>query len=118
MYDVYSKEERVGSVYVDAGIVMLGDPCYTLPDSASSRNDVAKNWGDFCNALYDTKTIAPDVWEPFGEGTAIVVSSGYGDGEYPVYVTRNQEGRVMSLRVDFDEPMGEEFARWEDEDGH
>jgi hypothetical protein len=118
MYDVYSKEERVGSVYVDAGIVMLGDPCYTLPDDASSRNEIAKSWPAFCDALYGQGE-QRDVWTPFGEGTAIVVNSGYGDGEYPVYVTR-KNGCVMSLRVDFDdnEPMGEEFARWEDEDGH
>lgn len=29
------------------------------------------------------------------------VSSGYGDGSYPVYVRRNYEGRVMQVLVDF-----------------
>ena len=36
-----------------------------------------------------------------GKGTAVVTETGGGDGEYPVYITRNNEGRVMSLTVVF-----------------
>jgi hypothetical protein len=93
-------EELVGTVYVDAGIVMVGDPCYTLPDEGSSRNETAKNWPTFCDAL-ETNEGPKSVFKPFGSGTAVVVSSGWGDGEYPVYVTRNREGRIASVRVDF-----------------
>ena len=36
-----------------------------------------------------------------GRGTAVVTETGYGDGEYPVYITKNSEGRVKSLTVVF-----------------
>lgn len=87
--------EEIGSVYVDAGIVMIGDPCYTLSDNASHRNDIAKSWDKFCKAIKD------DLSEPFGPGTAIVIPSGYGDGEYPVYVKKDSVGRIMKVMVDF-----------------
>jgi len=92
--------EQVGFVYVDAGIIMLGDPCYTLPDDASHRGEVGRNWDAFCEATFATEDPG-QVYKPFGDGTAVVVSSGYGDGQYPVYVTRSDDGRVASVTVKF-----------------
>lgn len=89
--------EKIGSIFVDAGIVMIGDPCYTLPDDASDRTETIKNWDLFCNKLDDG-----DVNFPFAnKGTGIVVSSGYGDGEYPVYIERDGNGVIASLTVKF-----------------
>ena len=34
-------------------------------------------------------------------GVAVAVRTGYGDGVYPVFVRRNEDGRVMRMMVDF-----------------
>ena len=86
--------EQIGTLYVDAGIIMLGDPCYSLPDDATNRDDTAKTWSKFCDKLDG------DVSSPLGKGISIVVSSGYGDGEYPVFVKR-KDGRIQSVTVKF-----------------
>lgn len=92
---------QVGSLYVDAGIIMLGDPCYTLPDDGS---DHIGDWSTFCDALH--KSEKEGVYKPFmSEHTAIVVDSGLGDGEYPVYVEYEDMGswgkRIKSVTVEF-----------------
>lgn len=90
--------ELVGTILVDAGIVMVGDPCYTLPDDGTFRDETCRDWGAFVNRLHHER---PGTHAPLGHGVSIVVESGYGDGEYPVYVERNTEGRVKSLTVEF-----------------
>lgn len=85
--------EQIGSIPVDAGIVMVGDPCYLLPDDGSHRDNDIKNWGKFCNLLDNNN------WNSI-KNSAIVVSSGYGDGKYPVYV-RYQDGRIAEVKVVF-----------------
>lgn len=80
--------QLVGHVSVDAGCVMVGDPCYTLPDEGSSRTDDVRDWRKFCDRMFDEKNklaegvVAPFDWREAG----LVVDSGYGDGTYPVYV--------------------------------
>jgi hypothetical protein len=94
--------EKIGEVSVDAGIIMIGDPCYTLPDDASHRTDAAKEWDTFCDVLFESESRRKGV-EPFGSGIGLVVSSGYGDGSYPVYV-RYEDGIPAQVVIDF---MGE-----------
>ena len=96
--------EQIGTLMVDAGIIMLGDPCYTLSDDASHRTDIAKDWSKFCKASYDED--GNEVVAPLGDGIAIVVGTGYGDGEYPVFVERDSTGRVMRVTVEFEYPEG------------
>jgi hypothetical protein len=97
--------KKIGSVFVDAGIVMVGDPCYTLSDDASHRTEVATDWSKFCEMMF-----APgphqrghhegEAVEPLGEGVGIVVQTGWGDGEYPVFV-EYAGGRIARLVVEF-----------------
>lgn len=101
--------ERVlaGYVDVDAGLVFVGDPCYTMGDDASSR---VTKWGDFCDALFYENGKRSDYEQkgfanPLGQGVGVAVQSGYGDGTYPVYVTYGDEGRVASVTIEF---MGDE----------
>ena len=37
-------------------------------------------------------------------GLGVVVSTGYGDGVYPVYAEFNDEGRIAAVTVEFIEP--------------
>jgi hypothetical protein len=36
-----------------------------------------------------------------GGGKAVAVRAGYGDGSYPVHVTRNEEGRIATATITF-----------------
>ena len=94
--------KKIGTVMVDAGIVMIGDPCYTLPDDGSFRGETARDWGKFVDALYtESEGREGHNYAPLGDGISVVVPSGYGDGEYPVYANVNDEGRVTSVTVQF-----------------
>ncbi|MGV8847690.1 hypothetical protein [Tessaracoccus sp.] len=109
-----TKPVKVGSIFVDAGIVMVGDPCYTLPDEASHRDETAKSWTVFCDKMEAARHADPDgpgVFTPWNPGTAIVIPAGHGDGEYPVFVTLDSESCVAELTILFDTPEDPDRAR-------
>lgn len=117
----YSDNEivRVGSVGVDSGQVMVGDPCYLDDFKTHSQCDrdggLHLEAGD-CKPPYaysyegaSQATCSPEMFGQLGDyHNAVAVSSGYGDGVYPVYVEKNREGRVVALHVYFDEDPNEE----------
>ena len=87
--------EQIGTIFVDAGLCWVGDPCYVMGDDASSR---VKDWmADFCDKLDFNKNHNA----PLGDGTGFAISTGYGDGEYPVFIERGHEGRVSAIRIEF-----------------
>lgn len=86
---------RVGSVGVDSGMIMLGDPCYVAADSHPDHP--VHDWGRFLDEL---RRQGGEDWQTAEMEGAVVVSSGYGDGEYPVEV-RMEGGRVAAVRVTF-----------------
>ena len=94
-------------IYVDAGCIWIGDPCYVMGDDASSR---VRNWEDFCDKLEYDKAVN----KPLGEGTGLCINSGYGDGRYPVEVEYDRHsGRVKSVTVTFiPEPDDDEDYEW------
>lgn len=119
----YTDWTKVGTIGVDSGSVAVGDPCYVNGADASHG---AKTWEHFLEktwpltfdpqagfGLSDAEKRAKsneelNVANVMGQaGIGIVVSSGYGDGEYPVYIRKNAEGRVMGVMVDFED------AGWE-----
>lgn len=93
-----------GSFAVDSGQAMVGDPCYL---------DQWKNWEDgtpFDHEQHKGEygylgacgvTLA-DNYGQLGTADAVVFSTGYGDGLYPVYVKLNDDGRVGMVVIDFD----------------
>ena len=89
--------EKVGKIGVDAGTVMVVDPCY-MRDGAVPLIDIQSIFADLENA----QTTQID------QGLAVAVRSGYGDGVYSVYAliaspeeTDGWGERVMGLVVDF-----------------
>ena len=94
-------------IYVDAGIIWIGDPCYIMGDDASNR---VTDWQEFCKKLVDHKTIS----EPLGKGIGVLVDSGYGDGAYNVDYTTNSQGRVASVTVTFINSMEDDGVWYED----
>jgi len=98
--------EKVGTISVDAGVVMVGDPCYTQGEDATSHvgtweEFLGRTWPDVFGPRAKLRTKMGDAVPALGDpGIGIVVSSGYGDGQYPVYVQR-QDGRVKAVKVVF-----------------
>lgn len=98
--------ETVGVIDVDAGCVMVGDPCYTQGDDALSH---VGSWHEFLEKTWPA-VFGPDaepdvqigdaVYALGEEGLGVVVSSGYGDGRFPVLVQR-ENGRVKAVKVVF-----------------
>src|SRR5688500_13918753 len=77
----------IGFVGVDSGQIMIGDPCYTLPYKQFSEDPSVKGrtYDTLLNAYDEDGSNRQLHLEPFGDGIVQVVSSGYGDGYYPVY---------------------------------
>ena len=87
-----------GKVGVDSGQIMVGDPCYIGADFAGEHDaKPAMNYAGACAA-----SLSPKQCGNFGGGSmAFCTSSGYGDGEYPVYVKYNSDGRVAAIMIRF-----------------
>lgn len=107
--------KQIGEIGVDAGLCWIGDPCYILhADPAPIA--IGKDWGEFCKTLHaddEYPTCKQMNYDMGHAGLGVVVSTGYGDGVYPVYAEFNDEGRVAKVWVDFlgedeDEVTGEE----------
>lgn len=82
---------------VDAGIVVVGDPCYLV----AGGSPVDPQWQDVVKQMFDPQnpqriegTSAVQV-----EGTIMTMTAG-GDDMYPVYAELDDGGQVLSLRVD------------------
>lgn len=98
-----SERVEIGTVYVDAGIIMIGDPCYTATGDASHH---IETWSEFCKRTpWGEKPY--NVTEPAGHGLGLVVPTLYGDGAYPVYAEL-EDGRVARVTVDFDPSYDED----------
>lgn len=91
------KLKKVGKIGVDAGTVMVVDPCY-MQDRAVPLIDIPSIFDDLGDAQHTQ----------VGNALAVAVRSGYGDGVYNVYAimasSKETDGwgeRVMGLLVDF-----------------
>ena len=100
--------EKIGYIAVDAGVIFVGDPCYTMPDDGSFRDEV-RDWETFADNL-SKNGLDKNQYVKIGNQTGIVVSSGYGDGVYPVFVEKTKDGIVRSVKIVFDdeEELGDE----------
>ena len=83
--DAGGKWTKAGVISVDSGQVTIGDACYF--GLSAPRADTA-----------DVEQLCHKDGRP---GKAIAVTSGYGDGVYPVMIRHDSSGRVAELRVTF-----------------
>lgn len=86
----------IGTVPVDAGCLVLIDPCYLLSASPTGGSNV-----DPYDEILDGDALVNDAYQSVGNDSGIVFSTGYGDGAYPVFA-RFEGGRVMEVRVVMD----------------
>lgn len=103
----------LGRVGVDSGQVMIGDPCYLDKYGKKSSNgfefvdaevDAQQASGeyDYSYSGACAATLSDNGAGQLGTGSAVSVSSGYGDGVYPVFGTYNEDGRIIKVEVLFD----------------
>lgn len=118
----------IGKVAVDSGQIMLTDPCYTL--SSPNEGGFTEGGSEFaqpdindlypytymgaCGATLSEDSCGSMKFALGHEGAGVVVSTGYGDGLYPVFVTYNDEGRIASVHIVFID--GSETTDNEDDD--
>lgn len=92
--------EYAGKFDVDSGTVWIGDPCYVLP---LDKNPVGREWMEFVR-LMCPEPLADGSRPPYKDiivtDDGLGISTGYGDGAYPVYV-RMVDHRPMQIFIDF-----------------
>ncbi len=97
------KWKQVGIIGVDAGLCWLGDPCYWMTPDCTEHP--AETWSEFCDKLemIEYPTAKQFNFKRGHAGLGVCVSTGYGDGIYPVFVEKNEEGHIVGVMVRFDE---------------
>jgi hypothetical protein len=101
--------EFVGSFSVDSGQVMIGDPCY-LDSWNNNTNDewnLDNKVGEYSYQGASATTLSNN-FGTLGTATAVVSSTGYGDGMYSVYAKTNEDNRVAYLVIDFEGEFDDE----------
>jgi hypothetical protein len=104
--------EKIGVCDVDAGLIWIGDPCYLENSNKEApAPDDDKRWSQWCDLL--TKRMGDSGHAQINgnnddPGLGCVVSSGWGDGTYSVYVQRTFDGRIGAAKIIFDEEEEEE----------
>ena len=93
----------IGHVGVDAGLLMVGDPCYFVGKDAAI-NDVCESWDQACSEIFNEfdRDVPFNVYE-----LGVAISTTHGDGYYPVYLETTESGR-RRLIVDLDYPEEDE----------
>lgn len=102
----------VGFCGVDSGQIMLVDPCYVKQFTDGEEFSPTKESHPFSYNGACGATLSEKQCGELASGMACVVSSGYGDGSYPVYVTYASDGRIASATIQFisdDEDEDEEY---------
>jgi len=100
-----------GSFAVDSGQAMVGDPCYLdnwEPWADGTPFDHEAKKGEYGYLGASGRTLA-DNFGQLGAADAVVFSTGYGDGLYPVYVQLNSDGRVSKVVIDFEGDLDEQL---------
>ena len=97
-----------GAFSVDSGQAMVGDPCY-LDDWDTNKNEEWNLEGKIGQYSYQGAS-ATTIAKNYGSlgFNAVVFSTGYGDGLYPVYVQLNEDGRVSKVFIDFEWEIDEQ----------
>lgn len=115
------QRELVGHCAVDSGQIMLTDPCYVKhfideieigqgfdANLTPINGSYPYTYNGACSATC-SDNMTGQLGLNFPE--AVTISSGYGDGVYPVYVTRASDGRIATATIVFidDEEYDEEY---------
>lgn len=99
-----TKREKVGSVGVDSGQLMIIDPCYidSTWDSKPTKKGGhhSKSYKEICDVTLGTPPCGPVLSYPKSvTGLGFAFSTFWGDGEYSIYETRNSQGELLKMEI-------------------
>lgn len=91
----------VGHFSVDSGQAMIGDPCYLNEWKTNEGEEwnLENKEGEYSYQGASATSLKRDAGI-LGSDTAIVFSTGYGDGTYPVYIHYDEDGRITMALID------------------
>jgi hypothetical protein len=94
---VRGQERLIGHVGVDAGIVVVGDPCYLVAGGSA----VDPQWQDVVVQMFDkANPHRIDGTTAVAVGGTIMTTTPKGDDMYPVYAEVDDAGQILGLRID------------------
>jgi hypothetical protein len=97
--------QLIGQFSVDSGQAIVGDPCYLdewkLWDADKDNFQEHKNRSGEYGYLGAANATLGLGFGQLGGHNAVVFSTGYGDGLYPVYADITEDGRVGMIVIDF-----------------
>lgn len=96
--------ESIGYFVTDKGMVWLG--CHhPFIEGSDNPKDVGESWDAFVDIIKEkvdpTGCFAQFRRDDGENGIGVVVSTGFGDGMYPVQIRRSPEGEIAEMRVLF-----------------
>ena len=92
-----SGSKKIGEIGVDAGLCWIGDPCYILHQEKNPEA-IGNSWSEFCDKMEGMhKQFNYDLGH---KGLGVCVSTGYGDGTYPIYA-EFEDGVIARVWIDF-----------------
>jgi hypothetical protein len=97
----------IGQFAVDSGQAMVGDPCYL--DEWKNWDSEVDNFESHANKVGEYGYLGAanaTLGKGFGQlggDSAVVFSTGYGDGLYPVYANINEDGRITKVVILFED---------------
>lgn len=92
-------KELIGVYGVDAGLVMVGDPCYFWPEEPGGQTTATESiqtWGEVCKKLRVglTKNNGMQLMYKMGHpGLGVIGQTTSGDGEYRVFLETTSTGK-------------------------
>ena len=86
------KLEKMAKVHEDKGEDRMAKNTYRLAKEKRELQNLISNWPQYCmESTHDPRAYA----------SGIITPTRNGDGEYPVYVTKDKEGRVKKMEIIF-----------------
>ena len=99
-----TRRVQIGTVGVNAGMLYIGDPCYVI-DAPLGR----RAWDQFLKEIAGPEGYLESHAVVEGETATgnrfpagLVLVSGAGDGEYPVYAEFTADGLIARVTINFE----------------
>jgi hypothetical protein len=105
-----NKTVKIGCFGVDAGLVLICDPCYIYSNDKEGglSEDFPKTWEEFLEKFVEDRDSNALSFKAGHLGLGVLSSTGYGDGYYPVYAEYDEDGVIERLVIDFNSWCEEE----------
>ena len=105
------KTKIIGHVGVDSGQLLITDPCYidaqwkpheevTIPEYRSDKLKGQYSYNGCCNATLSDDLGGQLNYDKGHPGIGVALSSGFGDGYYPVEATY-EDGIIRQITIKF-----------------